>query len=149
LRLYPSEALEISSISRLHTILSFIHHEVYIGAARRIRMQSFPVTSSPGNKAFVVCGIRINADDNLRPFRVAVTPRRVVLPYPARSSIDWIKMHAGLPCGKLRSIFHVLLDGAVAQFIEKIGFPIPLKSRWIYRVEHALQRRMGDWADKV
>ncbi len=39
--------------------------------------------------------------------------------------------------------------GLVAQLVHEIRFPIPLESRRIERVEHALQYRMRQWADKV
>src|SRR6516225_5655914 len=43
----------------------------------------------------------------------------------------------------------VLRDRVVAQFIYKIGAPIPLQARRINWIEHALQGGLGDGPDKV
>src|SRR5439155_5528199 len=43
----------------------------------------------------------------------------------------------------------MLLNRAIVQLVEKIRFPIPLKARRINRIEHALQRRMRYWSDKI
>src|SRR5262249_60413579 len=58
-------------------------------------------------------------------------------------------MHGGPHRRKLRAVFHVLLNRRIAQFVEEVGFPIPLKARWVNWIEHAIQCRMRYRTDKI
>src|SRR6185437_2376443 len=54
-----------------------------------------------------------------------------------------------MKCGQLGCIFQVKVDRFVAQFVDKIGLPIPLKTGNVETVEHALQHRKRHRREKL
>src|SRR5690242_16253124 len=46
-RLDPAQTGVVVAVRRLHSILSFVHHEVDVGPAGRVGMQRFPIASGP------------------------------------------------------------------------------------------------------
>src|SRR5215831_5170444 len=62
------QSLVIAAVGFLDAFLSFVaHQEVYVGAARGIRMHSIIKIFRPRNNFLVVRGIRINPDNHMRP----------------------------------------------------------------------------------
>src|SRR5258708_5341360 len=53
--------------------------------------------------------------------------------------IDGIQMHRGMQCGQLRAMLDVQSDSLVTQLLHEICLPVPLQTRGIKAVEHALQ----------
>jgi len=123
------------------SLLAFLHHEVDVGAASRVRMQGVEVVFAPFDDLVLVRRIGIHTDNDLCPIRIPLAERRVVLPHTVRGAVDGIKVHGGLHGRKPRTLVGVKSDGLVAQLLDEIGAPIPLQARRVKRVAQALNDR--------
>ena len=101
-------------------------------------MQRIVIALRPRNRLFVVCRIRINAHHDLGPGGIAIIPSRVTLAYARCGTINRIHMHSGMHRGKRLTKTNVVDNRVIAQFIHKIGTPIPLQTGRVQCVEHAL-----------
>src|SRR6266516_2346030 len=88
------QALVVVPIARFDALLSLLfHHEIHVGAARRVGMHIVPVLPGPVDDEVLVRRVRIDSPDHLGPGGLPVTPRRVVFAHPVRRSIHWIQVH--------------------------------------------------------
>src|SRR5215510_10098879 len=46
-------------------------------------------------------------------------------------------------------MLHVQCNSCVAQLIHEVSAPVPLQTRWIQGIKHALQRWIREWADQI
>src|SRR6516162_2562507 len=112
-------------------------------------MNRIVITLCPRNDLLIVRRIRINADYDLRPVGIAIIPGSLIFAYARGRAVNWIHVHLGMHGWKGLAEADVLRNRVVAQLIDEIGAPVPLESRRIQRVEHALQRRLWNRAYKI
>ena len=67
----------------------------------------------------------------------------------AGRAVDRIQMHRRQHRRQLRAVLDVQRDGLVAELADEVGLPVPLQTRRVERIEHALQRRMRESADQI
>src|ERR1700684_1106819 len=70
-------------IRRPDALLAFLHHEIHVCPARRMREERAPIIARPRGNLLLARRVRVYADDHLRPFSVAVGPRRGRVLYAA------------------------------------------------------------------
>jgi len=110
-------------------------------APPRIRVQRFPISARPRGNLLLVRRVRVHADDHRRPLGVAVGPRRAE--FFTRLAAPSIGYKCMVECivGNLAACSTcsaMLCRSACA----RNRLPIPLQSRRVQTVEHALQHRM-------
>ena len=93
----------------------------------------------PRNNFVVIRGIRIHADNHLRPIGIAIIPSRIAFADPCCSAVDRVHVHGGMHRRKRFAEANVLRNCVVVDLIHEIGAPVPLQTRRIKGVEHALQ----------
>src|SRR6266404_4223548 len=112
-------------------------------------MERIEIIFRPLGNFLLVRGVGIDTNHYLRPIRVAIIPSGFGFANARRSAVDWIKMHGGMHGGHRLTEADVLRDRVVTELVYKIGAPIPLQSRRINWIEHALQCRLGHWTDEI
>ena len=112
-------------------------------------MERLPVVDRPRFELIGPARVRIDTDDHLRPFGVAIGPGGVAVPDPARGAVDRIQMHRRVHRRQPRAVFDVALDGLVADLVDEIGAPVPLVSGRIELVERGLEGRERHRLDAV
>src|SRR6266404_9011836 len=69
----------IAAVGFLHAFLAFVaHQKVYVCSARGKRMHRIVITLRPRNDFLLIRRIRINADDDLGPSRIAIIPCSII-----------------------------------------------------------------------
>src|SRR6266702_2586007 len=72
----------IAAVGFLHAFLAFVaHQKVYIRAARGKRMHRIVIALCPRNDFLLIRRVRINADDDLGPHRIAIIPCSIIFSY--------------------------------------------------------------------
>src|SRR6266446_4420041 len=112
-------------------------------------MQRRPIVFRPGRNLSCVCRVRIDSNNNHRPLRVTITEGGLVAVDAARRAVHRIKLHCRMKSRYLFSIFQVFVDRSIWKLAKEVAPPIPLQTRWIYGVEHALQSRVRHRAHKL
>ena len=139
----------VVAVRRFHIVRALIHHHVDIAPSRRIGMQRHPVVPGPLDHALVVGRVGIDPDDHLGEVGVAEAERGLACADSMGSAIDGIEVHRRVHRRQLRAVLHMQIDRLVTQVVEEVGLPVPLQTRWVQRIEQALQNRPRDRPGKV
>ncbi len=86
------QAIVIVPVGRFDPVDSFLHHEVYVGAAHAVGMECLPIVFRPSRDLFGIRRFWIDSGDHHRPLRVAITKRGLVTVDPARRAVYWLSV---------------------------------------------------------
>src|SRR5438067_9432492 len=112
-------------------------------------MDRVEIILGPLGYLLLIRGVGIDAHHDLRPIRIPIIPGSFGFANARGSAGDWIHMHGGMHSRHRLTEADVLRDRLVTELVYKIGAPIPLQSRRINWIEHALQYRLGHWTDEI
>lgn len=123
------ETMIVFAIACLDAVLAFFHHKVYVGSARRERMEGVPKVFAPRGDFLGVRRVGVNAHNHLGEERLAETICRIFPGNALRRPVHWIEMHRRKHGRYLGSMFDEPSDRFIAQFGEVVSPPIPLETR--------------------
>ena len=92
-RLDLRKAIVVVTVAGLHPFLPFLHHEVDVRTAARVRVHGVPIADGPVAKNVLLGWIRIDADDDAGPVGVAVAPGGLVRHHPVGRPVDGVDVH--------------------------------------------------------
>ena len=98
--LHLHEPVVVLPVGGLHALAALVvHEEVDVRAPGRVRVQRLPVALGPVRDRGRVGGVGVDPHDHLRPARVAIGERGLVLTDPVHRPVDRIQVHRGVHAG--------------------------------------------------